>query len=295
MKCMVLGADGYLGWHLVQGLQAGGHEVMALSRRGTTNRPVDVCDAQVLSALDWQVDAVFMMAGATGTCASFANHEQFVKSNETGLLNVLECIRRSDHRPRVVFPSTRLVYKGSVQPLAETDELRPLTVYATSKIACELHLQSYSHAFDVPYTVFRIGVPYGNARGDRYSFGTLGSFIQQAVDGGCIRLYGDGSQRRTFTHVNDVCAAMMQGAVLDDFANAVFNVPGDDLSLLDAARCIAAHLGARVEPSPWPPFDLRIESGSTVFDGSKLRSRLPVFATRSMAEWAASIAARRGT
>jgi UDP-glucose 4-epimerase len=273
-------------------LQADGHEVAACSRHGAATLRVDVCDASSLGALDWQVDAVFMMAGATGTGASFANHEQFVRTNETGLLNVLECIRRSDQRPRVVFPSTRLVYKGSATPLIETDELQPRTVYATSKIAAEMHLQAYAHAFDVPFTVFRVCVPYGNAQGDRYSFGTLGNFIQQALEGGRIRLYGDGSQQRTFTHVDDVCAALVQGAVRDDFANQTFNIPGEDLSLLDAARCIATQLGADIELAPWPPFDLRIESGSTVFDGAKLRSRLPNFVTRAMTGWARSIEPR---
>jgi UDP-glucose 4-epimerase len=292
MKCLVLGAGGYLGSHLVQALNSDGHEVRAVSRSGQGGPAVDVCDLPGLQALDWAVDVVCMFAGVTGTTASFSQYPRFVNGNQIGLLNVLECIRQSGHRPRVVFPSTRLVYQGSELPLPETATMEARTVYAASKIACELHLQAYAQAFDIPYTVFRVCVPYGNSLGGRYSYGTVGNFIQQALDGGRIRLYGDGSLRRTFTHVDDLCRAIVLGSARQDFANQVFNIPGEDLSLLQAAQGIADRLQARIELAPWPAFDERIESGSTVFDGTKLLARLPSTVQRTMGEWVQAIPPR---
>lgn len=292
MKCLVLGAGGYLGSHLVQALRNAGHDVRAVARTGPGGAAVDVGELSSLKSLDWAVDSVYMFAGITGTTASFTQYPSFVTGNQLGLLNVLECIRRSDHRPRIVFPSTRLVYKGSEQALRETDELEAKTVYAASKIACELQLQAYANAFAIPYTVFRVCVPYGNALGGRYSYGTVGNFIQQAFDSDRIRLYGDGSLRRTFTHVDDICRAIVLGAAREDFANQVFNLPGEDLSLLQAAQWIATRLAARIELSPWPEFDQRIESGSTVFDGSRLEARLPGLVQQSFDRWVMSIPAR---
>lgn len=289
MRSLVLGAGGYLGRHLALTLRAAGNEVVALVRDGPTGTAADIGDPDALQALDWDVDSVFVFAGVTGTAASFNRYRSFVGDNQTGLLNILDAIRHSGHRPRVVFPSTRLVYKGSDQPLAEGAELQARTVYAASKIACELHLQAYANAFDIPYTVFRICVPYGNSLGEAYSYGTVGNFIQQAKSEGRIRLYGDGSLRRTFSHVGDICRAIVLGSQREDFMNQVFNIPGEDLSLLQAAQLIAARLQAKVESAPWPEFDLRIESGSTVFDGSKLLARLPSVERRTMAEWVASI------
>jgi len=297
MKCLVIGAGGYLGRHLAPTLEAAGHEVAAVARSGQNGRSglvADVGDLKSLQALDWNVDRVFMFAGVTGTTASFTDYQTFVVGNQIGLLNVLDCIRQSGHRPRVVFPSTRLVYKGSAQPLPETAGLQALTVYAASKIACELHLQSYAQAFGIAYTVFRICVPYGNAQGGRYSYGTVGNFIQQAFDTGRIRLYGDGSLRRTFTHVDDICRAIVLGSVREDFENDVFNIPGEDLSLLQAAGLIATQLQASIEMVPWPDFDLSIESGSTVFDDTKLSARLPSPTQRKMSEWVTSISPQPG-
>lgn len=294
MKCLVIGASGYLGSHLVQALRAGGHEVGAASRSGQAGLKADACDPKSLQALDWAVDTVFLMAGVTGTTASFTQYQNFVNGNQIGLLNVLDAIRQSGHRPRVVFPSTRLVYKGADHPLPETARLEARTVYAASKIACELMLQAYAQAFGIGYTVFRVCVPYGNSLGGRYSYGTVGNFIQQAQDTGRIRLYGDGGLRRTFTHVDDICSAIVLGSLREDFTNEVFNIAGEDLSLLQAAGLIATRLQAAIELAPWPEFDLRIESGSTVFDGSKLSSRLPTNMPRTMGEWVTSIPPRPG-
>lgn len=294
MKCLLIGAGGYLGCHLAPALRAAGHEVNAVTRNGTAGLVADVGDLQSLLALDWNVDRVFMFAGVTGTTASFTDYQTFVTGNQIGVLNVLECIRQSGHRPRVVFPSTRLVYKGSAKPLQETAELQARTVYAASKIACEFHLQAFAQAFGIAYTVYRICVPYGNAQGGRYSYGTVGNFIQQAFDTGRIRLYGDGSLRRTFTHVDDICRAIVLGSLREDFENEVFNIPGDDLSLLQAAGLIATQLQATIELAPWPEFDLRIESGSTVFDGAKLSARLPSPTQRTMSDWVTSIPPQPG-
>jgi UDP-glucose 4-epimerase len=294
MKCLVLGAGGYIGRHLAAALRAHGHQVVAAaSRAGPAQSRVDVGDAQTLTRLDWAVDVVFLFAGVTGTTASFKDHEGYVKGNELGLLNVLESIRLSSHRPRLVFPSSRLVYKGSRQPLPETAELEAKTVYAANKIACEFHLRAFSNAFDIPHTIFRVCVPYGNSQGSEYSFGTVGNFVRQALETGRISLYGDGSLRRTFTHVDDLCSFMVLGSASADFENGTFNIPGDDLSLLEAAQLIGARLGAAIAFAPWPSFDLCIESGSTVFDGTKTQSRLPSITARNMAQWAATIAPER--
>lgn len=294
MKCLVLGSGGYVGRHLVAALRAKGHRVsIAGSRAGPAGSQVDIGDARTLAQVDWAVDVVFLLAGVTGTTASFNNHEAYVRGNEIGLLNVLESIRLSRRRPRLVFPSSRLVYKGSDLPLRETAELEARTIYAANKIACEFHLRAFSNAFDIPYTIFRICVPYGNSQSSEYSFGTVGNFIKQASETGRITLYGDGSQRRTFTHIDDLCNVMAVASGSADFENGTFNVSGDDLSLLQAAEVIGARLGAAIAFTPWPRFDLRIESGSTVFDGSKIQSRLPGIIARSMVQWAAKLAPRR--
>ena len=93
--------------------------------------------------------------------------------------------------------------------------------------------------------------------------------IRQAKEGR-ITLFGDGGQRRTFTHVRDICEAV--GRLLMDDATGIFNVGGVDRSLAEAARFVASRFDAKVDFVPWPKEALALESGSTVFDSSKLDS-----------------------
>ena len=293
----MLGAAGYIGRHLVAALHSAGHQtrVHGMAQDGTAPR-ADLADPTSLSGLSWDVDCVFMLAGVTGTGASFPAFERYVRGNEVSLLNVLDSIRQSAHRPRVVFPSSRLVYRGADRPLIETDLLEARTVYAASKIACEFYLRAYTQAHGIPHTTLRTCVPYGNTQGSvYYSYGTVGNFIRQAQEQGRIRLYGDGGLRRSFTHVDDFCRVAQYAAQSLACANETFNVPGEDYSLREAAELVAARTGAAIECSDWPELDLRIESGSTVFDASKLLAVMPDAVTQRLADWSQQIAFRGHT
>jgi UDP-glucose 4-epimerase len=291
MRSIVLGANGYLGRHLVHLAGAGGQEVLAIDMNppstptGVPFMAADVADANRMRQIDWNVDVVHVFAGLTGTHDGFDAWEPFVRTNEIGLLNVLGAVRASGHRPRVVFPSTRLVYRGSDVPIREGDAKDPRTVYAINKLACEHALHAYANAFGIPFTVYRICVPYGNLVGTGQSFGTLGAMLRQARGNGVIRLYGDGSLRRTFTHVEDICRPILASALDPRTVNGTYNVPGEALSLREAAEEIARRHGAGVEFVPWPERDLRIESGSTVFDGRDLEAIVGVGPRHAFQSW----------
>lgn len=290
MRILFIGGGGYIGRHLVAALCAAGHEILRVgAANGDSAARPDISDPATFAGVDWAVDRVYLFAGVTGTTDSFNQSERYVRGNEIGLLNVLDSIRRSGHRPRVIFPSSRLVYRGADSPLPENAQLEAKTVYAANKIACERYLQAYTNAFDIPHTIFRICVPYGNTIGDQYSFGTVGNFISQAKQHGRIRLYGGGQVRRTFTHIDDLCRLILQGAAATECENLTLNLPGEDLSLREAAALIAVRVGVPIESVEWPAFDLRIESGSTVFDGSKLLNLLRTELTHSLSNWARNI------
>lgn len=275
---IVLGANGYLGRNLVHFLRDQGWQVLAsdLQAQSSYADPsyvsVDVTDASQLGELDWDVDAVFVFAGLTGTRNGFDRFREFVAVNEVGLLCVLNAVKESGYRPRVVFPSTRLVYEGSEQPLREDAPKVPKTVYAVNKLAGEGLLQVYANAFSIPFCVYRICVPYGNSAGTSYSYGTIGALLKQARETSVIRLYGDGELRRTFTHVEDICAQIIATTTDIRSCNSVLNVGGQDLSLRRVATLIAETHGAKVVCTDWPVDDWRIESGHTVFDAAKLTS-----------------------
>ncbi len=292
---MVLGANGYLGSHMAHYLENSGWrvrdcDVQDKSARGASDySPLDILQAGDLKEIDWNVDCVFMFAGITGTFSGFDHYERFVALNELGLLNVLHGIRQSSQRPRIVYPSSRLVYRGADLPLREDDPKEAKTIYAVNKNACEGILEAYRNSFAIPYTVYRICVPYGNDLGGDYSYGTIGSFFRQARQAGTIRLFGDGSLRRTFTHVEDICGQIIGSCCHERSANQVYNIGGEEFSLKEIAMRIAIKYHAELVLADWPDKDLRIESGHTVFAAGKIQGAFHLGLRRSFAEWLARI------
>ncbi len=293
-RITVIGANGFIGKHLVNYLRNKGYTSIDCydvvpSAELPNYHCVDLTDREAVETININVDYIFMFAGLTGTYAGFDAYEKYVNNNEISLLNLLDAIRKSEYRPKVIFPSTRLVYKGYDKPLKEEDEKECKTIYAANKICCEGLLQTYRFSFDIPYTIFRICIPYGNMLSTDYSFGTVGFFIKQAKAGKDITLYGGGTIKRTFTHMKDLCFQVIEGAMKKESNGHIYNVGGETLSLRQASEIIAAKFGANVVGVPWPERDLRIESDHTYFDDTKIQALLGGFTYRRLEDFSKDI------
>ena len=279
-RCLVVGAGGYIGRHLVAALRADGCEVVEAMRAV----PRDVCRVwdisnpeQIPGDLD-HFDALFWMAGVSGTTVSFERAPEFIQANVTSLANVLNVLRGMANPPRLVFPSTRLVYKGARdQRLTESFPVEPLTPYAATKWMGESLLQMYGRQYGVPYTIVRLCVLYGNTCPGPGSYGTLRHFLEPAKAGRPISIFGDGAQRRSLIHVADLGRLLGRCGRHLATRNGMFNLGGpDNLSVREIADKIAAVYGVPVVTVPWPEDALKLESGDTVFDDSKLAAVLPL-------------------
>lgn len=276
IRCAIVGSEGYLGRNMTYFLQKMDAEVVCYDLKEVASihnyKSVDITNMNSLANIDLNVDYLFLFSGMTGTYAGFDKYEQFVSVNELGLLNLLTAIRNSAFRPHIIFPSTRLVYKGKNEPLKETDDLEAKTVYAVNKLVCEQLLHAYQCSFDIKYTIFRICVPYGNLLGTDYSYGTIGFFLNQAVHKKQILLYGKGEIKRTFSHIYDLCNQIYKTIISESSVNEIFNIGGEPFSLYDIATCISKRSGASIDFVEWPDRDLKIESGDTYFDDRKIKA-----------------------
>lgn len=272
-KCAIIGSKGYIGKHLEYYLKQKKNDVVCYDVVESEDVNYHRCDLtdfeSVRRIIDLKVDYIFMFAGLTGTYVGFDKANIFVNVNEMGLINLLNCIRESKYRPKIIFPSTRLIYKGADKALKEDDEKETKTIYAVNKIACENLLYAYRQNFDIPYTIFRICVPFGNMFSDDYSFGTIGFFIRQASNDRRITLYGDGSIKRTFTSMHDLCKQIVEVGMERVSDGEIYNIGGHTYSLRNAAEIIASYYKAEISFISWPERDLKMESGSTYFDSSK--------------------------
>lgn len=282
-SCTILGANGFIGRHLAYYLNQKGFKVFAydVQPERNPNLPAEIQYEQFdichnYDHINFNVDYLFVFSGITGTKNGFEQYRTFIEVNEIGLLNILSKVKDMGQKPKIIFPSTRLVYKGVEQPLPEDAEKEAKTIYAANKLACERYLKMYANCYGITYTIYRICVPYGNLFDGEFSYGTIGAFLNRAKSGGTITLYGDGEIKRTLTHVVSVCQQITDSMILSLSDNSTLNIAGETFSLKELATKIAAIYGTPVSFIPWNDMDWKIESGSTVFDGCKIESMISV-------------------
>lgn len=300
IKIAILGANGYIGQHLAHFLlKQNQYKVYLFDIQESSLVDDSVYDQLDLSQSISQeiigklkeVNYIYFFSGLTGTYASVDRSELFINVNEIGLIRVLDLFKEMDVKPKIIFPSTRLIYKGKKQSLLkESDEKEFKTTYSVNKFACENYLQIYKRLYNLNYTIFRICVPYGNVIGSNLSYGTLGHFINKAKAGQNISIYGDGSLMRTFTHVEDLVAILINAGLNHNFDNDVFNIGSKDhLTLGSVATKIAEIYNVGVDYLDFPQSDLLIESGDTIFDDAKLKSLIDFEYKFTFDSWIGSI------
>lgn len=292
-KIVVLGANGYIARNLIYVLMRNypGYEIymygIELNSADQLDNyvTVDMTDKESVKKIDLSCDIVFMLVGRTGSANGFDEYDSFIDINQRTLLNLLNEYRRQKSKARIVFPSTRLVYKGSKVPQREDAEKEFKTVYAINKFACEKYLEQFCRVYGVKYTVFRVCIPYGTLIPGASSYGTAEFMLAKAAKGENITIYGDGRVRRTLTHMEDICIMMIKGAFSEQCENDVFNIGGEDYSLIEMAKLIAEKYNVGVDLIPWPDISLKIESGDTVFDSSKLDARINYERMHKFIDW----------
>lgn len=292
-KVVVLGANGYIARNLVFFMRHNYPDIdLALygiepqSIDGYKNYlSVDMTDKDSIKKINLSCDIIFMFVGKTGSGNGFDEYDSFINTNQRTLLNLLAEHQSQRSTARIIYPSTRLVYSGKKGPQKENAVKEFKTIYAINKFSCEQYLEQFHRVFDVQYTIFRICLPYGSLVQNASSYGTAEFMLSKATKGLNISLYGDGSVRRTLTYIGDLCKAFVLGAFSPQCANDVFNIGGEDYSLKEMAELIAKKYGISIDYIPWPDLALKIESGDTVFDSTKLDSIIGQQATMSFSEW----------
>jgi UDP-glucose 4-epimerase len=295
MKVAVFGCNGYIGKHLTNELIKNGHDVSGYSIEEKTYshlieyQKVDIQNKNKVESINFDFDQIFFFSGLTGTQVSFDEYQKFIDINEKGLLNMLEAVKVQGFKPKIIYPSTRLVYKGiKGVELKEDSEKEFKTIYALTKFSGENILSMYN-SYGISYTIYRICVPYGNSFGTEYSYGTIGTFVREALAGNPIYLYGDGQLKRTFTHVLDICDQIITTVNLPESNNEIYNIAGETLSLLESAQEIANKFSVKVKLIDWPKRALELESGDTIFDSTKIMQIIKKQLTYNYSNWVAKL------
>ncbi len=232
-------------------------------------RKIDLMSVTDIESIDFDCDAVFVFSGLNGAERSNIDAQSFIDINEKVLINILNAVAGKKAHCRIVYPSSRLVYKDMAKPLSEEDELSPKSIYALNKFFAEKSINIFSQMYGVNYTIFRIAIPFGVLNENSSSYGIVGKLMEQARNGK-INLFGDGSSVRTFTHIADICRVLYEGSISEKTLNGVFNIGGHSYSMLSLARAICDRSDCKIEFTDWPQNLLSVEVKNGKLDSSKI-------------------------
>jgi nucleoside-diphosphate-sugar epimerase len=187
--------------------------------------------------------AVVNLAARAGVRPSVENPKVYYEANCDGTLNLLEMCRRYGVGKFVLASTSSLYGSHNPVPYAEdADTSRPLSPYAASKKAAETLAYTYHYLHGIDVTVLRYFTVYGPAgRPDMSVF----RFVRRIAEGEPIVVFGDGTQERDFTYVDDIAQGTIAG--LDPFGYEVINLGGDRPVRLSA---IIDQIGALVGRQP---------------------------------------------
>ena len=232
---------------------------------------LDLEDAALVNALfeKHKFDAVINLAARAGVRYSMINPSVYMTTNALGSLNLLEAMRNNGVL-KYVLASTSSLYAGQEMPFVETLSVNtPLSSYAASKKAAEVLAYSHHHLYDLDISVCRYFTVYGPAgRPDMSYF----RFIQWIDQGRPLEIYGDGTQSRDFTYVDDIASGTI--AALKPTGYEIFNLGGgkQPTTLLLMIEKLEKLLGKKAK-LVFKPFHIA-DVKSTYADISKAKSLL---------------------
>lgn len=259
MKVVVTGSNGFIGRNVCRWLKNNTDwSICGLGRRA---QPVDLVDEYAQCDLDngddvarlereylHNVDAVIHLAA---DMRREPHNVEVVAANCVGTQRVLEACERAEIKTFMQLSSLPVIGTPIQHPITEKHPLRPPTVYHATKIAEEFLAGYADYARGIRTASFRICAPIGIGVKQTTIFPT---FARRAVAGENIVLYGKGTRKQTYIHVDDIAQALYK-SIISDRAHGVYNLASENLiSNYELARmCIdAAASSSKIQFADYP-------------------------------------------
>jgi UDP-glucose 4-epimerase len=279
-KALITGGAGFIGSHLAERLLDQGQEVTIIDnlstgqfeniahlekRIGFHYAIEDIRNAAVMDRLVSECDVIYHLAAAVGVFSIVSSPIDTIEINVGGTEVVLRTARR--YRKKVLIASTSEVYgKNEKVPFNEDDDrtLGPTNKnrwsYAASKELDEFLALAYHKAADLPVVLFRLFNTVGARQRGHYGM-VLPRFVQWALKGEPIQVYGDGKQQRCFGNVNDVIKAIIALGETPEAVGELFNIgSSEEITIYDLAERVKTRTGSNSEIITIP-YDQAYEAG----------------------------------
>jgi len=276
---LLTGSAGFIGWKTAEFLLEKGYKVIGIDNLNNYYDPklklwrksqleknknfkfyeVDISNFGALKVLfdSFDFDYVVNLAARAGVRYSIKNPFVYMQTNATGTLNLLELMKEKGIK-KFVLASTSSLYAGQPMPFKETLPVNtPISPYAASKKAAEVMVYTYHYLYGIDVSVVRYFTVFGPAgRPDMSIF----RFIKWIDEETPIKLFGDGTQARDFTYVDDIAEGTIL-AMEKEVGYEIINLGGgkNPISLKTIIEKIENLLGkkAKIEYKPFNKADMK--------------------------------------
>lgn len=264
MRVLITGGAGFLGSALANRLVGpnteGRHTVLALDDlSGGAGDPRridahvlfvrgDVKDVPNLWTLLQGVDCVYHLAARVRVPESIHYPSDYNDCNVGGTVALMEAVRDTGVK-RVVFASSGAIYgEQACQPIDEDRPPNPNSPYAVSKLAAEYYVSTLGALYGIETVSLRIFNAYGPGQELPPSFSpVIPHLLKQALTGGSLVIFGDGTQTRDFVYVDDVVDALVATSTAGEVNRTVINIgSGQEVAINELAARIAHNAGRTV-------------------------------------------------
>ena len=253
---LVTGAAGFIGSRLVEFLDLLGAKIIAVDGllettysaeekiqrwqllKSKLSSNVEFVEMDLRNSADVQtlprVEIIFNLAAMPGLEKSWQDFEMYLSCNVTVTNNLIEYSKLNQVK-RFVQASTSSVY-GTFATGDENSMLRPTSPYGVTKLAAENLLLAHAQNFGLPYSILRYFSVFGPQQRADMAFSIFANLIARDLE---ITIFGDGSQSRSNTYVDDVVISTIIAGYEPGFQNEIFNVCGNsELSVSEAVQII---------------------------------------------------------
>lgn len=270
MRVLITGGSGFIGSHLAEYFQRKAHvrvldNLRTGHRRNLAGLDVEflegsICNREIVRSAVEDVDYVFHLAAMVSVPESVERPHECVELNVTGLLNVLEASAAAGVR-KLCFSSSAAIYGNNpVVPKREDMLPEPRSPYAVTKLDGEYYCQLCNESGRLATTALRFFNVFGPRQDPNGAYAAaVPIFIQRALAGETLTIYGAGEQTRDFIYVKDIVAANVFAAMTPGITG-VFNAGyGRQITVRELAQRIIALAGSRSEIryAPERPGDVR--------------------------------------
>jgi UDP-glucose 4-epimerase len=296
MHYLITGGAGFIGSHLSEELLRQGHKVTVIDDLSTgamsniahlkTHRDFayvieSIEDQRTLAELVDEADCIYHLAAAVGVKLIVESPVRTIESNVHGTEVVLRAATKK-HKPVFIASTSEVYGKSEAIPFREDGDLvmgattKGRWSYACSKAIDEFLAIAYFKERKQPTVLARLFNTVGPRQTGRYGM-VVPTFVRQALAGEPITVYGDGTQRRSFTHVADVVRALIALMTKEAAYGQVYNIGNNqECSILELAEKVKAAAGSQ-SPIELVPYEKAYEPGfedmpRRVPDTSKLRA-----------------------